>query len=190
MILKSAPSEAIIDNVLYEVDSDLREGGRFAPEKIATALSFERTMLSALQTNSHWQVAAHALDEAKSQPWFSYMRIPPGMTTPPSPPMLTALRASLIYDPTATLEKVTTPTLALFGALDKNVDAADSAARFRQAFKRSGMTDLTIVTFPRAGHLLVASTNGYEDQPSLPVRFVGYPEAMNRWLDSRGFTRP
>ncbi len=188
LILKSAPSETIMDNVLYEVKSDLREGGRFSPEQLSHALKFERTMFEALRTNSNWSGAAQALAKAKGQPWFSYMRIPPGMTAPPPPPMLAALRSSLIYDPTTTLERVAIPTLALFGTLDKNVDAADSAVRFRQAFKKSGLTDLSIVRFPGAGHLLVASTSGYEDKPSLPVRFIGYPEAMIRWLDARGFT--
>jgi len=50
------------------------------------------------------------------------------------------------------------------------------------------MADLTILSFRQAGHLLVASTTGYEDQPLFPVRYVGYPEAMIRWLDARGFT--
>ena len=81
-----------------------------------------------------------------------------------------------------------TPTLAVFGALDRNVDAARSAAGFRSAFGHAGMRDLTIVTLPGGGHTLVRSTSGYEDAPLEPVRFVrGYPETMIRWLAARGF---
>ncbi len=190
MILKSAPSESIGENVLYEVGQALREHDRFTPEQISHALAFERTMLMALQTNSNWSAASEALSAAKKQPWFPYMRIPPGMATPPPPPVLAALHAALIYDPTATLQRVRTPTLALFGALDKNVDSADSAERFRKAFNRAGLKDLTIVTFRGAGHTLVRSTTGYEDDPSLPQRTAeGYPEVMVRWLDARAFTK-
>ncbi len=190
MILKSAPSDSIAENVLYEVGQAMREHGRFTPEQTSQALAFERTMLLALQTNSNWSAAGEALSVAEKQPWFPYMRIPPGMTTPPPPPMLAALQAALIYDPTATLQRVRTPTLALFGALDRNLDSADSAARFRNAFKRAGMKDLTIVTYPGAGHTLVKSTTGYEDDPSLPERTVeGYPEVIVHWLDARGFTK-
>ncbi len=190
MILKSAPSESIAENVLYEIGQVLREHDRFNPEQTFDALAFERTMLLALQTNSNWSAAGEALDAAKKQPWFPYMRIPPGMTTPPPPPMLAALQAALVYDPTATLRRVGTPTLALFGALDKNLDSADSPARFRDAFNRAGLKDLTIVTFPGAGHTLVSSATGYEDDPSLPERTVeGYPEVMVHWLDTRGFTK-
>jgi len=187
LILKSASSESITDNVLYEIAAQLREHDRFSAGQISQAMLFERTMFDALATNSNWNAAGLALTSAKTQPWFQYMRIPPGFTTPPAAPLLAALRASLIYDPTATLDHVRTPTLALFGKLDKDVDASDSAARYRKAFKRSGMTDFTIVTFAHAGHLLVDSRTGYEDQSSLPVHYVGYPEAMLRWLEARGF---
>ncbi len=190
IILNSAPSESIGENILYEVGQVLREHGRFTTEQTSHALAFERTMLLALQTNSNWTAAGKALSAAEKQPWFPYMRIPPGMTTPPPPPMLAALQAALIYDPTATLQRVRTPTLALFGALDRNLDSADSAARFRNAFKRAGMKDLTIVTLPGAGHTLVRSATGYEDDPSLPERTAeGYPEVIVRWLDARGFTK-
>ncbi len=189
MILKSAPGESIMENVLYEVGQALREHGRFTPEQTSHALDFERTLLRALQTNSNWSAAGEALNEAKKEPWFSDMRIPPGMTAPPPPPMLAALQAALIYDPASALQRVRTPTLALFGALDKNLDAIDSAASFRNAFNRAGLKDVTIMTFPQAGHTLVRSTTGYEDDPSLPERTVaGYPEVMVRWLDARGFT--
>ncbi len=190
LILKSAPSESITENVLYEIGQALREHDRFTSEQTSPALAFERTMLLALQTNSNWRTAGEALNAAKKQSWFPYMRVPPGMTTPPPPPMLAALQAALIYDPAATLLRVRTATLALFGALDKNVDASDSAARFRKAAKQAGLKDLTIVTFPGAGHTLLRSTTGYEDDPLLPERTVeGYPEIIIRWLDARGFTK-
>ena len=164
----------------------LREHDRFKPTQVSAALDFERTIFLALETNSNWSAAGQALNAAKDQPWFPYMRIPPGMTTPPPPPMLSALRAALIYDPSTTLQRVRTPTLALFGALDKNVDSAESAARFRKAFNRAGLKDLTILILPGAGHTLERSTTGYVDDPSMPERMIeGYPEAMIRWLNAR-----
>lgn len=188
MILKSAPSGTIEDNVLYEIEQQLREKGKFTSAQIQRALTFERTLFASLQTNANWGAAADGLKVAQAQPWFPYMRIPPGMTLPPPSPMLDALRASLIFDPLSTLEQVRTPTLAIFGALDRNVDAPRSAAGFRSAFERASLHDLTIVTLPGGDHTLVRSANGYEDTPSEPARFVrGYPEIMIRWLAARGF---
>jgi hypothetical protein len=51
-------------------------------------------MLLALETNSNWNAAGEALNAAKKQPRFPYMRIPPRMTAPS--PMLVILRAALI----------------------------------------------------------------------------------------------
>ncbi len=189
LILKSTPSGSITENVLYEIRQSLREGGDFTPKQIAQALAFEQTMFASVKNDDNWGAAAQALASARTQPWFSYMRIPPGMPIPPPPAMLAGLRAALIYDPAAMLQQLRTPTLALFGALDKNVDAARSAARLRAAFKQSGEPDLTIVTFPNAGHLLTESRTGYEDRQTLPVRYVGYPETMVRWLIVRHFVR-
>jgi len=188
MILKSASSGTIEDNVLYEIEQELREKDKFTSAQIQSALTFERALFASLQTNANWSTAADRLKVAQAQPWLPYMRIPPGMTLPPRPPMFDALRASLIFDPLSALEHVRAPTLAIFGALDRNVDAASSAAGFRSAFERAGMRDLTSVTLPGGDHTLVRSASGYEDAPLEPVQFVrGYPETMVRWLAARGF---
>ncbi len=92
LILKSTPSSTIEENVLYEIEQDLRERGQFSPQQISQALAFERVMFSALQSNTNWNLAGQALAAARTQPWFSHMRIPPGMATPPPPAMLAAMQ--------------------------------------------------------------------------------------------------
>jgi len=101
------------------------------------------------------------------------------------------LRRFVTFDPTSTLLRVSsTPTLALYGALDRNVDAADSATHLREYLTRAGNCDVTIKTYPNAGHQLVVSTSGYNGEPDLPKRFVpGYPQIMITWLTQRGFTK-
>jgi len=189
MILKSAPAETIAENVLYEIEQSLRENQKFTPEQIASAMQFERVVFHSVESNTDWDAAGAGLIPARQQPWFAYMRIPQGMTTPPPPALLTALQAALVYDPAATLAHVTVPTLALFGALDKNVDVMDSLNRFRSAFHEAGMTDFTACVFPTTGHLLLRSQTGYEDQTEAPARYTGYPEAMIAWLGERGFAQ-
>jgi alpha-beta hydrolase superfamily lysophospholipase len=187
MILKSAPSETIVSNVLFEVRQSLIQHRNFNETDVEQALTFETLMLKTLSTNSGWEEAAAALAAARSKTWFPYMRIPPDVTAPPPPEMLAALRSALVYDPALVLLQVRTPTLALFGALDRNVDARDSATEFRAAFSAAGMKDLTIITFPGASHLLEASASGYSDDPLMPERMVsGYPESMIFWLRKRG----
>ena len=144
-------------------------------------------MLASVATNTNWEGARAALSAAKPQPWFSYTRIPPELPIPPPLPVLAGLQAALIYDPTSALKKVRTPTLALFGALDKNVDTADSEARLRSDFYAAGNRSLTVRVFSDADHTLSASATGFEDQTLVPRRAVpGYPEVVIEWLEARG----
>lgn len=189
MILKSAPSESIADNILYEVRQVLQQHAKFSTQQIDAAMRFETNMFRYLETNQEAIRAAAALANARSQPWFSLMRIPPDLGIPPPAPMLAALRAALVYDPTPVLERATTPTLALFGAHDRNVDTADSERGFRKAFRKSGMRDYTVRVFPGADHLLVESKSGYVDEEPDAAKFSrGYPDIMVRWLGERGLT--
>lgn len=185
VILKSPAAESIESNVLYEIEQALREHGEFTQAQIAGALQFERTMFSSLRTNSNWDKAAQILAHAQTQPWYPLMRIPPGFTAPPPAPMLSALQAALQYDPAQTLQALRVPTLILFGALDKNIDVADSATLYRTYFERSGLHDYAMHTFAGADHLLEDSSTGYVDEEPTPDRFVqGYPEIMISWLQT------
>jgi len=109
---------------------------------------------------------------------------------PPPADKIAGLRRFVTFDPKETLLKVSsTPTLALYGALDRNVDAADSATHLREYLRRAGNRDVTIKTYPDAGHQLVVSKSGYNGDPTPPERFVAqYPQIMITWLAARGFT--
>jgi pimeloyl-ACP methyl ester carboxylesterase len=181
MILKSADSGSIEDNVLYEVRQDLEREHRFSLQQISAALAFEQRMIHRLAINGDWQVAGEDLRRAEAEPWFALTRVPPNLPLPPPPTVLAAYRAALIYDPTPVLRHTSVPTLALFGRLDRNVDVVVAERGFRADFAKSGMQDVTFHVFPGADHLLEQSADGYD--VSRPPRFVsGYPEIMIRWL--------
>jgi len=51
-----------------------------------------------------------------------------------------------------------------------------------------GRINISIKTYPNAGHQLIVSKSGYNGEPALPERFVsGYPQIMITWLAVRGF---
>ena len=88
------------------------------------------------------------------------------------------------------LSRVTVPTLALYGALDRAVDTAHDALALQKAFKNAGMSDFTLHIYPDAGHSLFVSQTGFPDQRSVPRRRVpGYVQVMIGWLEARGFTK-
>jgi pimeloyl-ACP methyl ester carboxylesterase len=190
LILKSAPTESLAQNIDYEVEQSLRRHSveAAAPQAIALWHAFER----ALDGTVSWSDAKRLYDGDAKQPWFQYSLMPElGISVPPPPSMVEGLRRFVTFDPTQTLLRVaSTPTLALYGVLDRNVDAADSAAHLREFLARAGNRDVTIKTYSGAGHQLIVSKSGYNGDPTPPERFVPeYPQIMITWLAQRGFTQ-
>jgi len=190
MILKSAPTESLARNIDYEVEQTMRRHNveDAAPHAIALWHAFEQ----ALDGTVSWSYTKGLYDLYAKQTWFQYSLMPDlGISIPPPSSKIEGLRRFVTFDPTDTLLRVSsTPTLALYGALDRNVDAADSAEHLREYLTRAGNRDVTIKVYPNAGHQLVVSKSGYNGDPTLPERFVPqYPQIMITWLAQRGFTR-
>lgn len=190
MILKSAPTETLAQNIDYEVEQSLRRHNAedASPQAVALWHAFEQ----ALDGTVSWSYTKRLYDIDAKQPWFQYSLIPTlGIPIPPPPSMIAGLRRFVSFDPTHTLLGVSsTPTLALYGAFDRNVDSADSAKHLREYLRRAGDRDVTIRTYPHAEHQLIVSTSGYNGDPAPPERFVPqYPQIMITWLAQRGFTK-
>jgi pimeloyl-ACP methyl ester carboxylesterase len=186
MILKSGPAESIESNVYYSVRQHMRQKN-YDAEAIALAIDTWRSLIGALSGNVTWDTARPMYAAASSKPWFADSYIPyvfsPDISMPPPPEAADGLRRELLYDPAATLQKVRTPTLALFGALDRNVDVAHSPALLASAFARAPLHDFTVHIYDDAGHTLKVSATGFNDEPSQPERLTaGYPEIMIQWL--------
>lgn len=190
MILKSAPTESLTQNIDYEVGQAMRRHNveDASPQAVALWHAFE----GALYGTVTWSYTKHLYDLDAKEPWFQYSLMPDlGISIPPQPSQIAGLRRFVTFDPTHTLLRLSsTPTLALYGTLDRNVDAADSAAHLRDYLRRAGNRDVTIEMYPNAGHQLIVSKSGYNGDPTLPERFVPqYPQIMITWLAQRGFTR-
>jgi uncharacterized protein len=190
MILKSAPTESLLQNIDYEVDQSMRRYGE--SDAIPQALALWHAFESSLNGKQPWSETKRLYDLDVAQSWFRHSLMPDlGIAIPPPPSKIPGLRRFVTCDPVPTLLSASsTPTLALYGALDRNVDAADSAAHLREYLRRAGNRDVTVKTYPNAGHQLIVSQSGYNGDASPPKRFVpGYPQIMVTWLEQRGFTR-
>jgi alpha-beta hydrolase superfamily lysophospholipase len=190
MILKSGPTESLAQNIDYEVEQTMRRHKveDAAPQALALWHAFERS----LEGTVTWSYTKQLYDSDAKQPWFQYSLMPDlGISLPPPPAKIAGLRRFVTFDPTQTLLTVSaTPTLALYGALDRKVDAADSAAHLREYLRRAGDRDVTIKMYPHAGHQLIVSKSGYNGDAIPPQRFVAdYPQIMISWLAQRGFTK-
>jgi pimeloyl-ACP methyl ester carboxylesterase len=189
MILMSAPSGTIADNIYYEMrESMLRD--RVSKQDIATAVMTERAQMDALAGKRSWDSVRVLYEAAVPQKWFAASGMRPHKQFPPSKEMAEAQRRALLYDPQPILRQVKTPTLALYGLFDRSVDASHDSAVLRAEFAKAGMRDFTLQVYKNAGHPLAVTTTGY-DEDGLPRRYVkGFPEIMISWLKTRGFLDP
>jgi uncharacterized protein len=194
MILKSGPPESLETNVYYSVAQNMQHKN-YDAQSVAAATETWRSLIGALSGKVTWDAAQTLYNAASTKPWFadSYLSFfyPPGTGFPPPAATLAGLRRELIYDPTETLQKLRTPTLALFGARDRNVDVTNAPALFKSAFAHGAMRDFTLKIYPDAGHQLKVSETGFNGEPSEPERLTsGYPKIMIDWLSQRGFLTP
>lgn len=186
MILKSAPAETLEENVLFESREQMLRHG-YGESAIADALATWKALIAFVQDRGSAGAAKAAYAHASHQPWFGASLLLP-LKFPIPPALKAGYRRLVTYDPAATLRRVKTPTLAVFGALDRNVDVPHATRTFAADFRASGMTDFTMRVYPQAGHVLKVSRTGYGGDYSKPERFVaGYPEIMLDWLRARGF---
>jgi pimeloyl-ACP methyl ester carboxylesterase len=191
MILKSGPAESIEENVYYSVEQHMRQK-HYDAAAISSAIDTWHSLIGALSGALSWDAARTMYTAASTKSWFadSYIPffIPPDPGVPPPAAAAEGMRRELLYDPATTLQQVHTPTLALFGALDRNVDVAHSPTLFESAFDRAGMHDFTMHIYKDAGHTLKVSATGFNDEPSQPEQLTaGYPGVMIQWLRQRNF---
>ncbi|HTU82570.1 MAG TPA: alpha/beta hydrolase [Candidatus Acidoferrales bacterium] len=186
MILQSAPAESVERNVYYEVRETMLHAGRNDAD-VDRAIAAWQTIVAAFEGRTPVNAAKEAYVQAKRAPWFEDSLLPliPERTAF-TEPALDGWRRYLSYDPLPTLSKVRTPTLALYGRLDRKVDVEHDVAVLKTAFERAGMRDLTVRWFPDAGHTLKITANGFDYET--PARYSrGYPRVMLEWLRARGF---
>jgi pimeloyl-ACP methyl ester carboxylesterase len=164
----------------------------FDAPSIAAAIDTWHALIGALAGKNSWETARAKYAAASSKPWFSASLLPFFVASqadlPPPAEIAEGMRREILYDPGEILQKVRTPTLALFGVHDRNVDVAYSIPRFKAAFTHAAAQDFTLHVFQDAGHTLKVSAGGFNDQLSEPERLTaGYPQIMLEWLRHRGF---
>ncbi len=70
------------------------------------------------------------------------------------------MRSFLIFDPQPYLRQLRVPLLAIYGSLDTQVVAAQSAGPLREALTAAGNQDFSIVTFQGLNHLMQSAKTG------------------------------
>ena len=90
----------------------------------------------------------------------------------------------LKHDWQADWEKVQQPALAVFGGLDKQVEAELNRSALEETLLVSGNQNVEIVTFPKANHLFQEAVSGSTlEYPTLSPEFLdGFIETLTTWV--------
>lgn len=187
MILKSAPAESLPMNILFESKQRMLRYHENAASTTAAVRTW-RYILNALCDGASWTPAIRAYHAAQHSAWFAHSLLPPNLPLPLRGAAAQGYRNFACYDPADLLTRVTTPTLALYGAHDRAVDVPHASKTLRTDFAKAGMTDFTMRIYPGAAHTLVLSRDGFK--ADAPARYArGYPDVMIEWLAHRGYLR-
>jgi hypothetical protein len=104
----------------------------------------------------------------------------------PDDPYWASIRRLYFYDPAPTLRQLHTPTLALFGELDKNILADKNKAAWESALRAAGNRDYTLRILPRANHLMLEAKSGSNaEMPALRGFVPEYVATVRDWFATR-----
>lgn len=184
LILKVPSALAVTENILYEIESDLREAG-FSDSDVAKARALRKLLSTAILTNTGWDKVKAEVEKSKAEKWFGYARVGwvLSINVPPDSATLKGLQGPLRYDPFPVLERLTCPVLVINGELDKSVDTKVSVSIMKRALQKARNKDYTIVVLPKANHGLAESVTGYGSEAARNKRYVvEYWNTMAAWL--------
>lgn len=190
MILQVISALPVAENILYEIESDLKEQnilspGTFSEEDINRAIDIRRHLNFSILNNKNWDTLKKEIEISKDKSWFAYTRSGwiSNVTLPPDEKTVKELRASISYDPLPTLEKITIPVLTINGGFDNNVETNKTIPVLLNAFKKAQNKNATVVIIPYANHGLQEIEKGINSEYyKLKRSAFGYKNIIEDWI--------
>jgi pimeloyl-ACP methyl ester carboxylesterase len=172
------PAETTIDQAQNEMSAS-----GMKPQTVAEVVALMKLQYRFARTGEGWDdyaAARGALAARMGQP-------PPAFPGTRDHPLWQSIRLTYFSDPAATLAKLRTPILAIFGELDNNILAKKNSAAWEAALKSGGHPDYTLRILPRANHYQWEAKAGNNAEMKSLQRFVPeYFTTIEQWLAKRG----
>ncbi len=173
VLLVSAPSVTLAENIQYESETKLRAAG-FSEEEIKTALAYKKSTMGMIRVGAAEEQIEAAIQKAQNEKWFPIVDIPAKDNWRRS-----WFPLVLGFNPAPVWEKVKSPVLNVLGELDMNVKVSENVPIMERALKKGGNKDFTIKVFPKANHAIMVLEQG---RPRLAS---GYLDFMTDWILKR-----
>ncbi len=144
VVLDVGPAVSVRDQELDRVENLLKQSGA-SESDVREALEFTRAMFDTAYGKKPWSEFAPLAEAAAKKKWAEVAQVPTKLED------LEWWRIHE-YDPSATLSKLKTPLLALFGDSDPLVPPKKNLARMQDFLRVAQNSDATFKTFPGVGH--------------------------------------
>jgi pimeloyl-ACP methyl ester carboxylesterase len=176
LIIISGPTVTVDREGWWDAEFRLRSRG-FTASEIEQALALLRMNDDVTRTGRGLAELEAAIERAKNERWFATLDLrEPSAIDSPSRRWYQRL---IDFNPVPFLEKISIPSLWIYGERDESIPSAESAA-ILEKLKRRGK-DIAIKTFPKANHTLFVMPE--ENQPFRWIGFApDYIETMTDWL--------
>jgi pimeloyl-ACP methyl ester carboxylesterase len=182
IFIGSGSALSLGETIVYEVGMVGRQEG-FSDEEIDQMKAVRGLYNDAILTNTGWDVLRKAIEESKDKKWLRYARVPSSIPATIPEGQVEKVRRQLDFDPEPVWEKITIPVQAIWGDLDRNVPARQSAVRLEQYLARAGNKDHTLIVFRNGNHEGFEAETGFDEEYPRLKRYVpGYNDAMINWL--------
>lgn len=167
----------------WDAEFRLREKG-FSESEIEKAIDLLKQNDEVTRTGKGLAELEAAVERAKSEPWFSLLDFGPPLSV--NHPSRHWYRRVIDFDSLPVLQKLSIPSLWIYGGRDQTVPAMESAANLDK-LKAQGK-DITIKIFPTANHQMFVIPEANQ-----PFRWFGYApayvETIEAWLSKRAIIK-
>lgn len=189
VIARSASGLSGRENVVYEIESDLRAHG-FGDEVVARMQALHRQEIEVVRAGGNgWNELRAALSEASAEPWFELVRLPGQLVERNDAQRARvddwiARERARWWDPVEAWNAVECPALVQIGAADSMVPGARSAEILRGALRANPRATVTL--FPAGDHALFESVGSRPSDVFGVRRMVpGYLAELTDWITSK-----
>jgi pimeloyl-ACP methyl ester carboxylesterase len=179
LILVSAPAITPAQTELQSVEANVRAQG-FAADQVSAAVELTRLKIHFALTGEGWEQYAAAAERARQAKWFSLAGAPLSRDHW----SFAAWRLMFGYDPVPVLERISCPTLAIFGGRDTTFRVNDNLLVWQRTLApgipRGHVTDAKFKLFPKADHSIIEFPSA--GQNMWPKFADGYVDFTLNWL--------
>lgn len=190
VIARSASGLVDRENIIYEIEGDLRANG-FGNAEVAAMQALHRQEIAVVRANgAGWSDLRASLARAALQPWFKLARLPAAILEdiPANKSRIASWLAQEQrnwIDPAGFWPHVRCPVLVQNGLIDRNVPTTRSFEIIANALARGGNKAVTLNAYPNGDHGLFQSKSGYaSDIPNTQGFVPGYLRDLEGWIDA------